>query len=99
METNNIKCIVAAINANGEPDLYFVKVSCTESEYENGVHYDLAKREAKKEGFDPVLAYDELDSAGRAMLGLFEWGSASVISTPNVQDHRTLPESAVTPQK
>lgn len=44
------RCIVAAINADGEPDFFFVKVDCTEDQYGNGYHYDAAMKAANDEG-------------------------------------------------
>lgn len=79
-DTREVKCIVAAHNANGEPDLFFVIVRCTEDQYDNGDHYAAANDFAETQGYDPALAYDEDDSAGRAMLGLFDWQTASSVS-------------------
>lgn len=81
-KTMNIKCIVAATNSNGDPDLFFVIVSCTQEQQEEGEHYEVAKGAAEKQGYEPYLAYDENDSAGRAMLPLFAWESASVVEIP-----------------
>lgn len=74
-----VKCIVAGVNANGEPDLYFVKVQCSEAEYGEGHHYNKAKESAEGEGYEPCLAFDEHDVAGNAMLILFNWDTASII--------------------
>ena len=76
---NQYKCIVACINSNGEPDLYFCIVECTEEQYNNGEHYDRANGQCDEDGYDSLLAYDENDSAGKAMLPLFEWDSASIL--------------------
>lgn len=66
----------------GDPDLYFVKVNCTEDQFDCGDHYDIAKATAINEGYDePLVAFDEYDPAGRAMLPLFHWDSASVIES------------------
>ncbi|MDO3380396.1 hypothetical protein [Geoalkalibacter halelectricus] len=78
--TSEVKCIVAAHNANGEPDLFFVVVRCTEDQYHNGDHYAAANDFAEAQGYEPALAYDENDSAGRAMLGFFDWQTASSVS-------------------
>lgn len=75
-----IKCIVAGRNADGEPDLYFVIVEATEEQIENGEHYDAANANAYNNGYEPFLVYDEECSAGRAMLPLFAWESATVIA-------------------
>ena len=75
-----IKCMVSCRNSNGEPDFHFVKVNCTESEYSNGVHYEKAQQDAESNGYENIgLAYDEKDSAGNAMLQLFEWQTAKII--------------------
>lgn len=74
-----IKCIVSATNSNSSPDLYFVKVDATERQIECGWHYDTARDEADAEGYTPHLCYDENDAAGKAMLSLFNWDSASVV--------------------
>jgi hypothetical protein len=75
-----IRCIVAAVNGDGAPDLFFVKVQCSEAAYDRGAHYEAAKQEAEREGYEPVLAYDEGDSAGAAMTVLFEWDTATVVT-------------------
>jgi len=74
-----IRCIVAASNAGGEPDLFFVKVKCSLAQYENGDHYKAASEAAEENGYEPSLAFDENDPGGRAMLPLFVWESASVV--------------------
>lgn len=71
------KLIVAATNANGEPDFFFCKVRCTGEQYDNGEHYDKAKDAAEDEGYEAYLAIDENDPAGRAILDHFVWESAS----------------------
>lgn len=71
------KMIVAAVNANGEPDFYFCKVRCNAEQYDNGDHYVLAERKAIDEGYEPKLSYDENDDAGKSILGHFVWASAS----------------------
>jgi len=82
--TITINCIVAAHNANGEPDLYFCRVRCTEQQYEAGDHYDRAKRAALDEGYgSTAVVFDQYDSAGRAMSGLFAWESAGEPVTCN----------------
>jgi hypothetical protein len=75
-----IRCIVAAVDSNGSPDFYFVKVSATQEQYDNGDHYDRAKEAAEDNGYEPRLAYDEHDAAGRAMLAQFEWDTASTVT-------------------
>lgn len=73
-----VKCIVAGINASGEPDLFFTKIICrTQNQIDEGEHYERAVKAANDEGYEAKLAYDEFDSAGKAMLPLFVWESAS----------------------
>ena len=73
-----IKCIVASYNANGEPDLYFCQVLCTQEQFDNGDHYDCAIKCAKDNGYEgDGIAFDEFDNAGKTMLGLFCWESLS----------------------
>jgi len=78
-----IKCIVAAMNSNGEPDLYFCIVKCNEEQYDCGDHYDRAKEQCKEDGYEPYIAYDETDTAGKAMLPLFNWDTASILIIEN----------------
>lgn len=75
-----IKCIVAGINSNGEPDFFFVKVGGTAEQIEEGQHYDTAKDEAAEQGYEPALVFDENDPAGKAILNSFVWESASTIT-------------------
>ncbi len=70
----SIKCAVFATNSNGEPDIYFCKVSCSEREYESGDHYETAKTFATENGYEPSLCCDENDPAG-AVTRLFNWNS------------------------
>ena len=75
-----VKVIVAAYNTNGEPDFFFVIVRCTQEEYDNGDHYVVAEEKAIREGYTPRISYDEFDTAGKALLPLFVWESASKVS-------------------
>jgi hypothetical protein len=75
-----IKCIVAGTNANGESDLFFCKVNCTPNQWNNDAHLNTAKNLAIQEGYElPLIAFDEFDDAGRAMLSLFIWETATVV--------------------
>jgi len=69
-----IKCAVFSINSNGEPDIFFCKVKCSQEQYDNGEHYEKAKELAEENSYDPVLACDENDPAG-AVMQLFVWDS------------------------
>lgn len=69
-----IKCAVFATNSNGEPDIYFCKVDCSEKERDAGSHYDIAKNLAIENGYEPSLCCDQYDPAG-AVMKLFNWNS------------------------
>ena len=74
-----VKCVVACHNAGGEPDLYFVKVDCQESEYDVGQHYEMAEESAIEDGYSgPMVVFDENDGPN-SLFDLFEWESASVV--------------------
>jgi hypothetical protein len=75
-----IRVVVSAINANGAADFCLVKVACTHEQFEKGEHYETAKAQAEAEGYaSPMLAYDEEDSAARAIMEHFAWEMASVV--------------------
>lgn len=74
-----LRCIVACQGGEG-PDLYFVKVDCSQEQYDNGEHYDRAIEAAKEADYDEqMVAFDEKDQAGDAMLHLFEWETADTV--------------------
>lgn len=82
----NIKCIVACYNANGESDFCFVKVECTQTQYNIGDHYEAAKTFAFDEGYEgtngkaeTMIVFDENDAAGKSILDKFVWKSASIV--------------------
>lgn len=81
-----LRMIVAGTNPNGEPDLFFCKVECSQKDYQEGNHYDAAKRLASDEDWEqPFVAFDEKDAGGKAMLDKFTWESASIV-TVNQRD-------------
>lgn len=97
-QQKTIRCIVAGHNSGGEPDLFFVKVRCSESEYGNGDHYKAAKKYAEDDGIDAGLVFDEKDPAGRAMLSLFAWDTAPLIDIDgNVLPPEEAPTEEPTP--
>lgn len=79
-----IKCIVACWDQDGSPDLFFVKIQTTKEDFTGEAKYrDKAIKAAQDQGYaeeGPVLVYDESDSAGNAMLGLFDWDTALTYS-------------------
>ncbi len=57
-----VKCIVACINAGGEPDFFFCLIDCTPAQYDEGYHYDAAKTAAKDHDYGgAMVVYDEND--------------------------------------
>jgi hypothetical protein len=74
-----VRCIVAAYNANGSPDLYFVKVMADDDDVRHGRHYHAARSAAIDSGYEPRLVFDEHDPAGRAIMDKFEWDTASIV--------------------
>ena len=67
---------VAAVNGNGEPDIWYCYVKCTQDDIDNGDHYTFATELCEDEGYEPHLAFDEYDSAGKALMEHFVWSSA-----------------------
>lgn len=72
--------MVAAVNPNGEPDLFFCKVVGTDKELAEGDHYRAAEYFAEKLGYEPKLSFDENDNAGRAIVDHFVWDSAPIVA-------------------
>ena len=80
MNKQIIKCVVACINSNGEPDFFFVKISGTEDQINDGYHYDMAKKYCNSEGYESHLAYDENDCGFTTCFeNSFVWESASIV--------------------
>lgn len=74
-----VKCVVACHNASGEPDLFFVKVECSEVDYDHGDHYEKAESAAYDEGYSgPMVVFDENDGPS-GLFALFTWESASIV--------------------
>ena len=74
-----IRCVIAGRNANGEPDLAFVNVSCTTHERDSGWHYAAARRWATENDFaGPFVVFEENDPP-KPVFNLFEWDSADVV--------------------
>lgn len=78
-ERKELKMIVAAVNAGGEPDFFFCKVKCNGAEIDDGEHYEAARALAVSEGYEVRLVYDEMDSGGKAILDAFAWDTATVV--------------------
>lgn len=78
-----VKCVVAGVGAQGVADFWFVKVRCTDDDYNLGRHYDGAEAAARENDFDPKLCYDEVE-ASEAFIDLFVWASASIVDVEGV---------------
>ena len=70
-DIQTMKMIVAGHNASGEPDLFFCKILCTEEQVADGEHYDMATRLAASEGYEPKIAFDTIDPAGKELAKLY----------------------------
>lgn len=79
-DKQDVKVAVACTNAGGEGDFFFCKIKATDEDYNLGKHYDKAEEMAEAEGYErPFVTFDENEAAGRAVMNLFHWESASVI--------------------
>jgi hypothetical protein len=73
-----VKCVIACHNAQGEPDLVFIKVRCMPAQYDEGKHYLAAERWAGQGNYEgPFVVFDEHDGPS-ALFDLFVWDSACV---------------------
>jgi hypothetical protein len=71
---NIIRCAVFSNNSNGEPDIFFCKINCSQEQYNKVEHYKSAMQLAQENGYEAFLACDQNDPAG-ACLKLFNWKS------------------------
>jgi hypothetical protein len=74
------KMIVAATNANGDPDFYFCKVDCTEQDAQLGLHYEAAKNAAKDNGYEGEMFAFDGDDPPKPLFNLFNWDSVCPLS-------------------
>lgn len=73
-----VKCAVACHNASGAPDFFFVKIKCTEEEYQEGTHYEFARAIAKEMGYEgEFVVFDESDGPNW-LFTRFYWEKAQV---------------------
>ena len=55
-----VEVAVACFDASGIPAFYVTEVDVTSSQYDEGVHYELARTEAEEDGYSgPFVCYDE----------------------------------------
>jgi hypothetical protein len=74
-----IKCVVAADNADGDHDIFPIVVVCTQAQYEEGKHYDAAEDEAEAHGYEPRYVFDEHDPGFRFFLNAIDWHGVETI--------------------
>jgi len=76
-----VKCVVACNDVNG-PNFYFVKVDCTEEQYDNGDHYQAAE-DIIQENYEvdgPYWVCDENDNNVKFLFDHFNWDTADLTS-------------------
>ena len=57
-----IKCVLATLNSNGEPDMFFCEVIASHEDLEMGHHYDIVRELGEENGYDVSssdLVFDE----------------------------------------
>lgn len=75
-----VRRVLACHNAEGCPDLTFVKVRCTQAQYHEGDHYAAAQAWANADNYEaPFVVFDEHDVPAE-VLELFVWKSASIVT-------------------
>jgi hypothetical protein len=68
------KVVVLCINAEGSPDFHTCAPSVTHAQMLAGEHYELAKENAKDNGFEePMMAFDATDAAARQLADIQGW--------------------------
>ena len=77
----NINCVVACRDSNGSPDLYALRIQCTEDQYENGDHYERAKEAVEENGYEASdIVFDENDHVFKVMfqVDFIDWETTSI---------------------
>jgi hypothetical protein len=73
-ETKHVKVVVLGTNSNGEPEFHTCTPEVTQTEIDNGEHYELAKENAAENGYqEPMIAFDHADSAARQLGEVLAW--------------------------
>ena len=77
-----VDCVVPAINPDGDPDFYFVRVRLPVSKYATGHHYDAATRAASDNDYEPgSVVFDRADAEDFPWLfEHFAWDTAEIYS-------------------
>ncbi|GIK74394.1 MAG: hypothetical protein BroJett021_33820 [Chloroflexota bacterium] len=66
---SSIKMGVLAENSYGAPEIYTCTVVVSRREFDAGEHYDMAKEDARKHGYnEPMMAFCESDPAARLLV-------------------------------
>lgn len=74
MSVKKVKTVVLAYHGSGVQEFVHLTVDVTEEMYDNGEHYDHAKKYAASQGFEePMIAFDENDTAASDIKKLAEW--------------------------
>ena len=74
-----IKCVVAAIGADGAAGFYPCHVTLEQDEYDVGDHYELAEDAAKDSGYSgPAIVFDENDGPDW-LFEQFNWSEVDTI--------------------
>lgn len=74
------KCIVGCTNSNGECELFPVIVTCSEHDYENGMHYKAAEEQAEEERYDTKnFTFDAQDPAFE-MIKDIDWDDVAQVT-------------------
>lgn len=81
-DVRNVRCMVFGTNSNGEPDIFFCLMWCSQEALDDGTFYGFAKEAAAHEGYEPAMACCEHDPAG-SIHPHFVWESASTYRCTN----------------
>ena len=58
----NMTVAVACLNAAGCSDFFVTQVNVSQEQYEEGIHYDVAKEKAEENGYEgPFVCYDNYE--------------------------------------
>lgn len=77
-----IRCVVACINANGEPDFFFVKIGKESPATDDSLVIDKAIEIAEENGYESYgrLVYTPGDRAFKAFArNAFDWKNATLV--------------------
>lgn len=88
-KNNKYKCVVACTDANGDAALRAVVVLATEPQYDDGMHFVVAKQAVEAEGYDgPYVIFDSGSPSMPLLVGLFDWEAEPVLMVETVAGHQ-----------